>query len=51
MAIVEKISIALPSDMVGVLRRAVKSGEYASASEVIQEALREWKLKRKIRVS
>lgn len=48
MATVEKISIALPPDMVGVLRSAVASGEYASASEVIREALRDWKLKRKI---
>lgn len=48
MATVEKISIALPPDMVGVLRSAVASGEYASASEVIREALRDWKLKRKV---
>ncbi len=48
MANVEKISIALPPDMVGVLRSAVASGEYASASEVIREALRDWKLKRKV---
>ena len=48
MATVEKISIALPPDMVGVLRTAVASGEYASASEVIREALRDWKLKRKV---
>mgnify|MGYP001336797024 CR=1 FL=1 len=48
MAIVEKISIVLPPDMIDELRSAVASGEYASASEVIQEALRDWKLKRKI---
>lgn len=45
---VEKISIALPSEMVAVLRAAVESGEYSSASEVIREALRGWKVKRKV---
>jgi antitoxin ParD1/3/4 len=45
---VEKISVALPPDMVTTLREAVESGEYASASEVIREALRAWKFKRKV---
>jgi antitoxin ParD1/3/4 len=48
MATVEKISIALPPEMVATVRDAVDSGEYASASEVIHEALRDWKLKRKV---
>lgn len=48
MATVEKISIALPPEMVATVRDAVDSGEYASASEVIREALRDWKLKRKV---
>jgi len=48
MVTVEKISIALSPDMVGVFRSAVASGEYASVSEVIREALRDWKLKRKV---
>lgn len=48
MANVEKISVALPPDMVGTLREAVASGEYASASEVIREAMRDWKMKRRI---
>jgi antitoxin ParD1/3/4 len=45
---IEKISIALPQDMVGAVREAVASGEYATTSEVIREALRDWKLKRRI---
>lgn len=45
---VEKISVALPSEMVATLRAAVDSGEYSSASEIIREALRGWKLKRKV---
>jgi antitoxin ParD1/3/4 len=48
MSNVEKISIALPSDMVAVLKAAVESGEYSSASEVVRDALRAWKLKRKM---
>ena len=39
---VEKISIALPPEMVAVLRQAVETGEYASSSEVVRDALRDW---------
>lgn len=46
MASVEKISIALTPEMAGMVREAVESGEYASSSEVIRDALRDWKLKR-----
>lgn len=45
---VEKISVALPVEMVSALRAAVDSGEYSSASEVVREALRGWKFKRKV---
>ncbi len=48
MSKVEKISVALPPEMVEELRSAVASGEYASASEVIRDAIRDWKQKRKI---
>jgi antitoxin ParD1/3/4 len=43
---VEKISVALTPDMAALVRDAVKSGEYASSSEIIREALRDWKYKR-----
>jgi antitoxin ParD1/3/4 len=49
MAKVEKISIALPTDMASLVRRAVETGDYASSSEVIREALREWKARRAAR--
>ena len=42
----EKISIALPSEMVAVVRGAVATGEYASSSEVVRDALRDWTHKR-----
>jgi antitoxin ParD1/3/4 len=46
MATVEKISIALPPEMVAVVRSAVDTGEYASSSEVVRDALRDWTQKR-----
>jgi predicted nucleotidyltransferase len=46
MSKVEKVSIALTSDMAATVRGAVASGEYASSSEVVREALREWRHKR-----
>ena len=49
MATAEKISIALPPEMVAVIRNAVATGEYASNSEVIRDALRDWTNKRALR--
>jgi antitoxin ParD1/3/4 len=40
---VEKMSVALTPEMAAAVRRAVASGEYASASEVVREALRLWR--------
>lgn len=45
---VEKISIALPPEMVAQLRQAVATGEYASSSEVVRDALRDWSHKRQL---
>ncbi|MGW6778684.1 type II toxin-antitoxin system ParD family antitoxin [Brucella pseudogrignonensis] len=42
MSSVERLTIALPTEMVTKLRDAVAGGEYASTSEVIREALRDW---------
>jgi antitoxin ParD1/3/4 len=39
---VQKISIALPKEMVDDIRYAVDSGQYSSASEVVREAIRGW---------
>lgn len=46
MAAVEKMSIALTPEIAGMIREAVSSGEYASSSEVIRDALRSWKARR-----
>lgn len=49
MTTAEKISIALPPEMVAIVRNAVATGEYASSSEVIRDALRDWTYKRNLR--
>ncbi|MEA2259403.1 MAG: antitoxin ParD1/3/4 [Acidobacteriaceae bacterium] len=50
MASIERLTITLPSDMAGLVKGAVDEGDYASSSEVIREALRDWKLKRELRL-
>lgn len=49
MSKIEKISIALPREMAAQVRGAVDAGEYASSSEVVREALREWSQRRALR--
>jgi antitoxin ParD1/3/4 len=49
MASVEKISVALTNEQVSALKAAVESGEYATTSEIVREALRDWQLKRELR--
>ena len=46
MANVEKVSVALTPEMAAMMREVVAAGEYASASEVMREALRDWKYRR-----
>jgi antitoxin ParD1/3/4 len=43
---VDKRSITLSPDLATAVDEAVAAGEYASASEVIRDALRDWKEKR-----
>ena len=38
----ERMTITMPSDMAETLRQTVAGGEYASTSEVVREALRDW---------
>jgi Arc/MetJ-type ribon-helix-helix transcriptional regulator len=44
---VVKVSIALPRDLLQTVRGAVEAGDYASTSEVVRDALRDWKLRRR----
>jgi antitoxin ParD1/3/4 len=48
MANVEKVSIALTPEQLAALRAVVEAGEYATTSEVVREALRDWQLKREL---
>ena len=48
MAHVEKISVALTAEMVAEIRSAVEGGDYGSVSEVVREALRDWRVRRKV---
>jgi antitoxin ParD1/3/4 len=50
MSDLERLTITLPADMAGLIRGAVDGGDYASSSEVIREALRDWKMKRQLRL-
>jgi antitoxin ParD1/3/4 len=47
---IERLTITLPAEMAGLVKGAVDEGDYASTSEVIREALRDWKLKRELRL-
>ena len=42
----ERITITLTPEMAQAVRGAVEAGEYASTSEIIREALRDWRHKR-----
>ena len=42
MGAIERITITLPAEMAATVKDTVAGGEYASASEVIREALRDW---------
>jgi antitoxin ParD1/3/4 len=50
MADIERLTITLPSDMAAIVKSAVQEGDYASSSEVIREALRDWKVKRALQL-
>jgi antitoxin ParD1/3/4 len=40
----------MPTEMLAVVKAAVNDGDYASTSEVIREALRDWKMKRALQL-
>jgi antitoxin ParD1/3/4 len=46
MSNVQKVSVALTPEFMALLKEAVETGEYTSASEVIRDALRYWKERR-----
>ena len=50
MSEIERMTLTLPSDMAAVVKGAVDGGDYASSSEVVREALRDWKMKRALQL-
>jgi antitoxin ParD1/3/4 len=42
MAKLERITVTMPEEMAAKMRVAVESGEYATTSEIVREALRDW---------
>ena len=49
MSNVEKVSVALTAEQLSALKAAVDTGEYATTSEIVREAVRDWQLKRELR--
>jgi antitoxin ParD1/3/4 len=48
MANIEKLSVALTGEQLAAIRAAVASGEYATTSEAIRDAIRDWQHKREL---
>ncbi len=48
MADLQRMTITLPAEVAALVKRAVDGGEDASSSEVVREALRDWKTKRAV---
>ncbi len=46
MSAIERMTITMPAEMAATLRQTVAGGEYASTSEVVREALRDWTRRR-----
>jgi antitoxin ParD1/3/4 len=40
----------MPAEMAAAVKSAVEAGDYASTSEVVRAALRDWKMKRALQI-
>lgn len=47
---IERLTVTMPTDMAQLLKDAVAGGDYATTSEVVREALRDWKAKRALQL-
>ena len=47
---IERLTITMPVELAAVVKQAVAAGDYASTSEVIRAALRDWKVKRALQI-
>ena len=50
MSSIERMTITMPADMAAGIKAAVESGDYASTSEVVRDALRDWKTRRTLQM-
>ena len=50
MSNIERMTVTMPAEMAAVLKGAVRGGGYASTSEVVREALRDWQIKRTVQL-
>lgn len=46
---IERMTIAVPAPMASKIKAAVASGDYASTSEVVRDAMRLWNERRELR--
>jgi antitoxin ParD1/3/4 len=47
---IERLTITMPTDMAQILKDAVAGGDYTTPSEVVREALHDWKTKRALQL-
>ena len=47
---IQKVSVALTGEQLAALKAAVETGEYATTSEIVREALRDWQFKHEQRL-
>jgi antitoxin ParD1/3/4 len=50
MSTIERMTVTMPADMAALIKAAVDAGDYASTSEVVRDALRQWKIRRAIQM-
>ncbi len=50
MSNIERMTVTMPADMAALVKSAVEAGDYASTSEVVRDALRQWKMRRAIQI-
>jgi Predicted transcriptional regulators containing the CopG/Arc/MetJ DNA-binding domain and a metal-binding domain len=48
MSTIEKITISLPAELLAEVRAAVEAGEFSNTSEVVRDALRQWRRARRV---
>src|SRR3984957_15259084 len=50
MSEIERMTVTMPAEMAAAVKSAVDAGDYASTSEVVRAALRDWKMKRALQI-